>query len=246
MTLTTAFLGTRAVGYRCLEHLLDRSGDLGLVVTEVVTRMPENTALTGGMDLAVLARSRGIPVAADFDPDGPDVDLLFSVQHEHVLTPAQLARARRCAINLHMAPLPAYRGTGQFSHAVLNGAETFGTTLHEMIPAVDAGPILAQRLFPVLSHWTVEDLYRHTVEESITLFGETLDALVTDTLTPRPQLPTGQPAYRRSDLTVLKKIDLTWPPDRIARTVRAFDMPGYEPAYIDIDGQRIYMRLRSA
>ncbi|GAG97315.1 unnamed protein product, partial [marine sediment metagenome] len=39
-----------------------------------------------------------------------DCDVLFSVQYDKILTKEQISKAKRIAVNLHMAPLPEYRG----------------------------------------------------------------------------------------------------------------------------------------
>jgi len=161
MSCKVIFLGTRPVGYHCLEYLLSRQSELDFEVVEVVTNLAENAFLSA--DLGALAKGAGVSVAADFAPVGPSVDLLISVQHENVLTAAQLDRSSGQAVNLHMAPLPEYRGAGQFSFAILNGEKRFGTTLHAMETKVDAGPILAQQRFEIAPHWTVKDLYEHKI-----------------------------------------------------------------------------------
>ena len=114
------FLGTRAVGRRCLEILLKQAVALDCEVVEVVTKLPANPYLAEGTDPADVAIRAGIPVKSDFDPEGSPVHVLLSIEYGDILTPGQLARASEQAINLHMAPLPDYRGAGQCSFAILN------------------------------------------------------------------------------------------------------------------------------
>ena len=248
MTQGVIFLGTRQVGRRCLEILLAQRAALGLEVVEVVTKRPANAYLARNADLAAVASAAGIPVAEDLAPSGSPVEFILSVQHERVLSPDQLARVTRLAVNLHMAPLPEYRGAGQVSFAILNNESEFGTTLHLMEARVDAGGILAQRRFAIAADWTVQDLYEKTVEESVMMFTENLAPMMRGELRPRLQseFQSGRPLrfYRRSDLPAHKQLNLQWPLERIDRTVRAFDMPGYEPAYVMFGNRRLYVRTR--
>jgi len=248
MTRRVIFLGTRPVGRRCLEILLARAAALDCEVIQVVTRQPANPYLAQGADVAAVAARAGIPVASDLDPAGPRVEILLSIEHEDILTSDQLARASEQAINLHMSPLPDYRGAGQCSFAILNQDREFGTTLHLMEPRVDAGGILAQRRFAIDPDWTVKELYEKTANESVLLVEENLKAMIHGKLRPRPQgeFPGDLPRrfYKRSDIPKYKEIDPTWPIERIDRTVRAFDMPGYEPAYIQFGSRRLYMRTK--
>ena len=140
---------------------------------------------------------RGFPVPRQFDPAGPPVDLLLSIEYEHILTAVQLARASGNAINLHMSPLPDYRGAGQCSFAILNQEKEFGTTFHFMVAKVDAGAILAQQRFAIEPAWTVQDLYEKTTEELILLFKENLAPLIHGQLAPQQQCDFPRDGQRR-------------------------------------------------
>ena len=39
----------------------------------------------------------------------------------------------------------------------------------------------------------------------------------------------------------IKQIDLSWPPDRILRHVRALDFPPFEPAHAIVGGQKVFL-----
>lgn len=51
--------------------------------------------------------------------------------------------------NLHGALLPQYRGANVLNWVLINGETETGVTLHRMVQAVDAGPILLQQKVPI-------------------------------------------------------------------------------------------------
>lgn len=55
-------------------------------------------------------------------------------------------------INFHYAPLPRWRGSNPVFWMVRNGERTFGVTVHEMTSQIDAGDVLLEHSFPVMSN----------------------------------------------------------------------------------------------
>ncbi len=76
----------------------------------------------------------------------PDVILSFTLPFR--LPPEILALPRHGAVNLHPAPLPAYRGPNP-ARIVYNGEPMLGATLHRTAAEYDTGPILSRHLAPV-------------------------------------------------------------------------------------------------
>ena len=74
------------------------------------------------------------------------------------ILPASLLEA--CPfVNVHYAPLPRYRGRASVNWALINGEPCTAITIHTMLPGLDAGGILYQRLIPIGDTATVTDLY---------------------------------------------------------------------------------------
>jgi methionyl-tRNA formyltransferase len=222
--------------------LLTQQDALGATVLAVLTQPRHEFG--GEHDLQSLAAHYHIPVLYSADML-PDCEFLISVQYHRILTSAQLGKARRAAVNLHMAPLPEYRGSNQFTHAILDGKEEFGTTLHVMDARIDHGPILAQRRWPVPPGQWVESLYAQTVEESVVLFEESLPGLLKGTLALTPQqdlIPRyGTALHLRKGMETLKRLDLSWPAEKLERHLRATYMPGFEPPYAMVDGRKVHL-----
>jgi methionyl-tRNA formyltransferase len=235
------FLGSKPIGYQCLDHLIAVRASLSIEIAGVLTQYRKEFG--AGADVAALATQHGIPVLTSLD-EVPDCDLLYSVQYHEILKQPVIDKAAKIAVNLHMAPLPEYRGCNQFSMAIIDDKKEFGTTIHRIDTRIDHGDILFQKRFAVPSGCWVQELYELTFDASVALFRDTLPDLIagTYTLTPQAELVAqyGTSLYLRKEIAALKNIDLSWDAEQIQRYIRATSMPGFEPPYTIIGGQKIY------
>jgi methionyl-tRNA formyltransferase len=172
-----------------------------------------------------------------------DCEFMLSVQYHQILRKKHLDKAQKMAINLHMAPLPEYRGCNQFTFAIIDGKEEFGTTLHVMNEGIDSGDILAERRFPIPKDCFVKDLYDLTFEASCRLFEEKIGSVLLEEAKPIPQenykdTRTCSIHYRK-EIATAKKIDLNWDEDKIWKHVRATSMPGFPPPYAEVNGMKL-------
>lgn len=241
------FLGSKPIGYQCLQYLLEQREALGVEVAGVLTQ--QRKEFGSSHDLAALAREHGVPVIASLE-ELPDCDILYSVQYHQILKAQHIAKAHTLAMNLHMAPLPEYRGCNQFSFAILDGKKEFGATLHRIDTRIDHGDILFQKRFSIPDGCWVQQLYDLTFEASVVLFKETLGNIVRGNYTPIPQQTLeaqyGTSLHYRHEMATLKQIDLAWNADKIQRHIRATSMPGFEPPYCIINGKKIYFSQQPA
>ena len=113
-----------------------------------------------------MARDEGIETLA-FDPkhfqtrEGFDQALLGAAM-EHapqllvcagfmrVLGAASVALARGRMINIHPSLLPKFPGLRTHERALSEGEREHGCSVHQVVPEVDAGPVIAQARVPVL------------------------------------------------------------------------------------------------
>lgn len=235
------FLGTKPIGYHCLEYAIRMQEVLNFDVIAVGTK--SRTEFGNAYDLTVLAKQHGIPIL-DRTDDMPACDIIYSVQYHEILRPNHFDRASTIAVNLHMAPLPEYRGCNQFSFAIINGDKEFGVTIHAIDEGIDSGDILFESRFLVPPDIWVDGLYERTFNVARQLFSDTLPDLLTGNYVRQPQadwIPgRGCSIHYRKEIHKLKQIDLSWPKEQIERYVRATFMPGFEPPYCIIGHQKIY------
>lgn len=234
------FLGSKPIGYECFKELIKRRDSLDIDIVALLTQPRKEFA--GDNDLASLALQNGIPVLNSPD-EIPPCDLLYSVQYHIILKAEHIARAG-LAVNLHMAPLPEYRGSNQFSFAILDGKTEFGTTIHVMDTRIDHGDILFQKRFAIPDNCWVHELYELTRKASYLLFSQTIAHILAGNYNPVPQerLVTtyGSSLHYRNEMNQIKQIDLNWDTERIERHIRATSMPGFEPPYTFVGGKKVH------
>ncbi len=83
---------------------------------------------------------------ADFAPD-----LVVMAGFMRIVSLEALCGFRAPAINVHPALLPSFPGAHAVRDALAAGVRVTGVTVHQVIPAVDAGPILEQEALRILT-----------------------------------------------------------------------------------------------
>ena len=235
------FLGSKPIGYNCLAYLVAQKDVLNIEITGLLTQARKEFGT--GHDLSAIAKEHNIPLFNN-PSEIPACDIMYSVQYHHILKQAHIDRATQIAVNLHMAPLPEYRGSNQFSFAIIDGKQEFGTTIHQVDEGIDHGDILFQKRFPIPEGCWVDELYQLTYNASLNLFKQTLAHIVKGTYSPVPQqllvARYGTSLHYRKEMDALKVIDMSWDQEKIARYVRATFMPGFEPPYYIKDGAKVH------
>ena len=213
------FLGSKPIGDHCLADLIEQRGVLNVEIAGVLTN--DRKEFGGEHDLNILARDHSIPVFQDAD-DIPECDIIYSVQYHKILKQVHIARAKEAALNLHMAPLPEYRGSNQFSFAIIDQKTEFGTTIHLIDTRIDHGDIVFQKRFPIPDGCWVHDLYQLTYNTSLTLFKQTLSHIISGNYRVMAQESLinkyGTNLHFRNEMAALKKIDLSWPQKKLQGT----------------------------
>jgi methionyl-tRNA formyltransferase len=95
-------------------------------------------------------------VLADFRTLQPD--LLVVAAYGQILSPELLGIPRHGSINVHASLLPKYRGAAPVAYAILNGDSETGVSIIQVLPQLDAGPILAVARTPIGAQETAGQL----------------------------------------------------------------------------------------
>lgn len=244
MPTQIVFLGSKPIGYQCLQYLIAHKAELDIDIMGLRTRLRKEFGT--GSDLSDLAQDHGIPLIASLD-DIPPCDIIYSVQHHELLKQEHIRKAGTIAVNLHLAPLPEYRGCNQFSFAIMDEAREFGVTLHELDTRIDHGAVLFEKRFPVPENCWVNDLYELTFDAGLTLFKQSLPDLLSGAYhkITQAELAKDRPVsiHYRNEIDQLKSIDLDQPGAVIEKIIRATYMPGFEPPFTYLDGKKVYFRI---
>lgn len=92
---------------------------------------------------------------ADVQPD-----LIVCAGYLRIITDATVRRFEDRMINLHPSLLPRHPGLDTHARVLAAGEAEHGASVHAVIPALDAGPVLAQVRLAVAGGDTAEDLAR--------------------------------------------------------------------------------------
>ena len=108
------FLGSKNIGAKCFEYLVDNSKNLEIEIIGILTN-------SRGHKLLEIAKNKSIEVYESLDSflTIKELDLAISVQYHEILSKQHLSVAKNGIFNLHMAPMPEYRGCNQFSFAII-------------------------------------------------------------------------------------------------------------------------------
>ncbi len=244
MALRIVFLGSKPIGYQCLQYLLEKREALDIEVVGVRTRLRKE--FNGDSDLAALASQHHVPLLPSLD-EIPDCDIIYSVQHHELLQRKHIEKAGNIAVNLHLAPLPEYRGCNQFSFAIMDGATEFGATLHAIDTLIDHGDVLFEQRFSIPDHCWVNELYELTFGAAVTLFRDSLKPLLDGNYNRLSQAELRKERttslHFREEINALKQINLSDEAAVIERRIRATYMPGFEPPYTLIGDKKVYFKV---
>jgi len=100
------------------------------------------------------------------------VDLVCLAGYMRVLSREFLDAFRNCILNIHPSLLPSFPGLDAQKQALDHGVKWTGCTVHYVDETLDGGPIIAQRVVPIMNDDTVEDLSARILAEEHRLYPE--------------------------------------------------------------------------
>ena len=241
---TLLFLGSKPIGFNCLKYLIANRNNLNLNIIGVLSN--NNNSFGSEFSLKSLASENNINFYESLQEiESFKVDFLVSVQYHLILSQNHINIASILAFNLHMAPLPEFRGCNQFSFAIYNNFKTFGTTIHKMEDGIDDGDIIFEKRFAIPDNCLVNELYELTYSESLKLFIEKIPAIISGNYSLLPQkhlvAKRGTSIYYRKDILKLKTIDFNEGIEEVTKKVKATAMPGFEPPFYLHEGSKYYI-----
>jgi phosphoribosylglycinamide formyltransferase 1 len=105
------------------------------------------------------------------------VDLIVLAGFMRILKGDFLKAFAQRVINIHPALLPAFPGLEAWKQALDYGVKVTGVTVHFVDQGIDTGPILAQKMVPVLGGDTAATLHERIQEAERTLYPAVIAAL---------------------------------------------------------------------
>lgn len=103
-----------------------------------------------------------------------DVELVALAGFMRILAEPAIAAFPDAILNTHPALLPAFRGAHAVSEALRAGVKLTGVTVHVVVPAVDAGPVIAQEAVAVYDDDTEATLHARIQEVEHRLYPKVI------------------------------------------------------------------------
>lgn len=100
------------------------------------------------------------------------IDLICLAGYMRILSNEFIEGFRGRILNIHPSLLPFFPGLEPQQQALDNGMNVSGCTVHFVDETLDGGPIIAQRVVPVLEGDTVETLSARILEQEHQLYPE--------------------------------------------------------------------------
>jgi phosphoribosylglycinamide formyltransferase 1 len=108
------------------------------------------------------------------------VDLICLAGYMRLLSPCFVEAFRGRILNIHPSLLPSFPGLDAQRQALERRVKFSGCTVHFVDESLDGGPIIAQRVVPVLEGDSVESLSARILEQEHQLYAEAV-AMVLNT-----------------------------------------------------------------
>jgi methionyl-tRNA formyltransferase len=147
-------------------------------VAQLLTR-PDKPAGRGRRVAAppakVVAARLAIPIDQPAKLDGSveiDADTVVVCAYGLLIPPVLLEGG--LWLNVHPSLLPRWRGAAPVERSILAGDTETGVTIHETVEALDAGPIAAQRAFPIEPDDDAGAVYARSAEVAAELLSDVL------------------------------------------------------------------------
>jgi methionyl-tRNA formyltransferase len=205
-----AVAATAPFGAEVLERLAERH-DVAALLTRPdapagrgrrVTRPPAK----------VVAERLGIPVLQPERPEHPGTDVVVVAAYGLLIPESLLAQG--LWLNVHPSLLPRWRGAAPVERALLAGDTETGVTIHETVKELDAGPIAAQRAFPIAPEDDAGAVFARAAGVAAELLDEAL---------PKPSFrpQAGEPTYAPKLTAADRELDWSEPPEQLLNRIRA-------------------------
>ena len=139
-----------------------------------------------------------------------DVDTVVVAAYGRLVPAALLERARW--LNVHPSLLPRWRGAAPVERAIMAGDTETGVTIIELVQELDAGPVVAQRAFPMVPQDDAGAVFAKAAPLAVELLAD-------------PHEPTPQPSegvtYAEKITAADRELDWSRPAEELERRVRA-------------------------
>jgi methionyl-tRNA formyltransferase len=225
------FWGTPEFATAPLRALLGEGFDVVAVVTQPDKPVGRSRSTLRASPVKEVAETERLTVLQPAKPKGDDFvaqlralepDVSVVVAYGHILPKAVIDLPRLGTLNIHASLLPALRGAAPIQAAIRDGLAETGVTIVQMVPALDAGPMLHKARTPILEDETAGELSLRLSELGASALIEAL-ALIELGLA-KPEAQDESAATYAAKLTrETARVDWSASAHEVGRHIRAYD-----------------------
>jgi methionyl-tRNA formyltransferase len=180
----------------------------------------KKVALDEGLTVLQPEKPKGDEFLAQLRELAPDVSVV--VAYGHILPKAVIDLPRLGTLNIHASLLPALRGAAPIQAAIREGVGETGVTIMQMVPALDAGPIVHQVRTTIVEDETAGELALRLSELGAAALIEALALIELGLAKPEPQ-DDAAATYAAKLTRESAQVDWTASAHDVARHIRAYD-----------------------
>jgi methionyl-tRNA formyltransferase len=252
------FWGTPEFATAPLRALLGEGFDVVGVVTQPDRPVGRSRSTLRPPPVKVAAEAEGVPVQQPEKPRGdafvaglrdlaPDVSVV--VAYGHILPKTVIEVPRLGTLNIHASLLPTLRGAAPIQSAIRDGLAETGVSIMQMVPALDAGPVILTARTPIAPDETAGELALRLSELGAAALIESLALLEMGLATPQPQDESAA-TYAPKITREAAMVDWTRSAYEVGSQIRAYDpRPGawsrIRGAEVKLFGARVAPRSTS-
>ena len=205
-----AVVATAPFGADVLERLTERH-DVSVLLTRPDAPAGRGRKVTAPPAKAAAERL-GIPVLQPDRPEHPGTDVVVVAAYGLLIPEPLLAEG--LWLNVHPSLLPRWRGAAPVERAIMAGDSETGVTIHETVKELDAGPVAAQRAFPIGPEDDAGAVFARAAEVAAALLDEVLPE---PSFTPQ----SGEATYAEKIGAADRELDWSRPPEELLNRIRA-------------------------
>ena len=225
------FWGTPEFATAPLRALLGEGFDVVAVVTQPDKPVGRSRSTLRASAVKEVALAEGLTVLQPEKPKGDEFlaqlrelapDVSVAVAYGHILPKAVIDLPRLGTLNIHASLLPALRGAAPIHAAIRDGFGETGVTIMQMVPALDAGPIVHQVRTPIVEDETAGELALRLSELGAAALIEALALIELGLAKAEPQDDTAA-TYAAKLTRESAQVDWTSSAHDVAHHIRAYD-----------------------
>lgn len=239
------FIGGKQLGVDCLRILLAT----GIKPALVIPNLDDDGARPLWHEsLATAAHSAGLKTIIGKKVRDPEIiseikainpDIIFCFGGMQIIPKEVLGIPKHGTLNIHPALLPKYRGRFSTVHALFNGEEYTGVTLHYMSEALDAGPIISQKKYKIEDSDTGKTLYDKFTAAGAELFKNFLNDWLSGKKIKATTQDENAATYYPKGLPNNGQINWSWSGQQIRNFIRAMTFEPFPPASLHIGDKKM-------